>query len=206
MKKNALAFAAFLFVVPTLSTAQTAREETISLYGDITGNVFYNETFFVNDPNSPVQISSVVARHIPSDTADVASEVIRQLGRFDHLADQMNRVREYTRENLRITISAEGQDVVAVKFAVIAYDAFKERLGGLTAITMEQPKEGMIWDFSPAYLFKFKRYGVVGVYVQQARLESGEIWNFDAEKVLTEFREFRDEITLEQLRLDDISD
>lgn len=206
MEKYTLAFVAFLLVIPAFSKAQTAKEETISLYGDISGKVFYNETFFVNDPDSPVQISSVVARHIPSDTADVASEIIRQLGRFDHLADQMNRVREYTRENLRITISAEGQDVVAVKFAVIAYDAFKERLGGLTAITMEQPTGGMIWNFSPAYLFKFQRYGVVGVYVQQARLESGEIWNFDAEKVLTKFREFRDEITLEQLRLDDISD
>lgn len=206
MKKHALALSLFVLLAPTVSPSQTAREESINFYGDISGEIFYNETFFVNDASSPVQIRNVVARHIPSDTADVASEIIRQLGRFDHLADQLNRVREYTREDLRVTISADGQDVVAVKFAVIAYDAFKERLGGLTAITMEPPQGEMIWNFSPAYLFKFKRYGVVGVYVQQARLASGEIWNFDAETVLARFREFRDEITLEQLRLDAIAD
>ena len=191
-----------LCFLPAALFSQSAREETITLYDTMSGDIFYNETFFVNETNSPVQISSVEARHIPSDTAELAEQIVRSLGRYEHLATQMDRVREYTQANLRITISAEGSDVVAVKFAVIAYDAFGEHLGGLTAITMDPPQSGMVWDFSPAYLFKFKRYGVVGVYVQQARLANGEIWDFDSETVLDQFQEFRAEITMEQISSD----
>lgn len=195
-----------LCVLPVALLAQTAREESVSIYGDIEGSIFYNETFFVNDPASPVQISVVEARHVPLETAEMAELVIRELGRYEQLATQMDLIRELTREQLRITIGAEGNDVVAVKFAVIAYDAFNEHLGGLTAVTMDPPQDEMEWNFSPAYLFKFRRYGVVGVYVQQARLRNGEIWNFDSENVLTQFRDYRNEITLDQLRVDEVAD
>ena len=104
-----------------------------------------------------------------------------------------------TEEQLTITVDADGENVVAVKFGVIVYDAFKEYLGGLTAITMDSPTAGMEWDYRPAYLFKFERYGVVGVYVRQARLADGTIWNFDEDYVASEMSKIFGKITAEQI-------
>ena len=89
--------------------------------------------------------------------------------------------------------------VVAVKFGIIVYDAFKEYLGGLTGITMDPPSVGMQWEYDPIYLFKFEKYGVVGVYVRQARLEDGRIWNFDESFITSEFSKMLGDITKEQI-------
>lgn len=96
--------------------------------------------------------------------------------------------------------SAEGPDAIAVKFGVIAYDAFKEHLGDLTAVTMDPPRAGMRWDFSPAYLFKFEKYGIVAVYVRQARMKNGKIWSFSPNVILKEVSRRYKNLTKEQLR------
>ena len=100
---------------------------------------------------------------------------------------------------MNITIDAEGEDAVAVKFGVVAYDAFKEYLGGLTAITMDPPKKSMEWDFKPAYLFKFEKYGVVSVYVRQVRLKNGRIWNYTPEIISKELSQKYGQITKDQV-------
>ena len=139
-----------------------------------------------------------VVRHIPQETAVLAEAYRSSLFRYleDHEKDRLQRL---ARETLTITIDANGEKVVAVKFGVVVYDAFREYLGGLTAITMDPPTKGMQWDYNPVYLFKFRKYGVVGIYVRQARLENGGIWNFDEEFIKNQFSEKFGEVTKEQI-------
>jgi hypothetical protein len=178
--------------------AQTAQKHDITIYKTIKGIVYNNETFFINDPKAPVQITKVTARHIPSETATIADEVWKQLYRHLDEADK-KRIRELSREALTISVDATGADAVAVKFGVVAYDAFREFLGGLSAVTMDSPVNGMSWDFKPAYLFKFQRYGVAGVYVRQVRLKSGRIWNYSPEFVQKQIAKSYKDISKEQL-------
>ena len=187
-----------LFFMGGKTAAQTAKKEEIIMFtkydNRLEFHLFNNETFFINDPKSPVQISKVKARHTPKRAAKLA----QSMHRYMKLGDQ-SRIRELSREGLKITIDAEGPKAVAVKFGVIAYDAFKEYLGGLTAVTMDPPGSGMVWNFRPAYLFKFKKYGVVAVYVRQARLNNGKIWNFSPDVVLKEISKRYKKLTKEQL-------
>ena len=104
------------------------------------------------------------------------------------------------REGLTITVNARGENVVAVKFGVIVYDAFKEYLGGLTAITMDPPTTNMQWTYNPPYLFKFRKYGVVSIFVRQARLKNGKIWNFDENFVTKKFSERFGKLTKKQIK------
>ena len=180
------------------SDAQEARIEQVHIYEDAKGIVYLNEAFHINQESSPVQIKNVTVRHIPGETAALADAYYD--GLFRYLEDHEKlRLRKLARETLTITIDADGGEVVAVKFGIIVYDAFKEFLGGLTGITMDPPTDGMQWDYNPAYLFKFKKYGVVGVYVRQARLKDGHIWNFDEDFITREFSDRLGEITREQI-------
>ena len=196
--------ATFGFVLTAASPiyAQEARSQQVTIYEDVQATVFYNETFHVNDEESPVDILDVSVLHVPSETATLADAYRDQL--FRYLSDaEKDTLRQYSNENLRITITARGGGVVAVKFAVIVYDAFNEYLGGLTAITMDPPTTNMEWDYRPPYLFKFRKYGVLGVYVRQARLQDGSIWNADLDLVTREFTARRGEITREQLQAEE---
>ncbi|MDE0002610.1 MAG: hypothetical protein OXQ29_07935 [Rhodospirillaceae bacterium] len=193
-----VAYAALLALMFSPSHAQEARIEQIHIYENETGIIYLNETFHINQENSPVQIKKVTARHIPGKTAALAEAYYDGLFRYlkEH---EKSRLRKLARETLTISIDAEGGEVVAVKFGIIVYDAFKEFLGGLTGITMNPPTVGMKWDYNPVYLFKFEKYGVVGVYVRQARLKDGRIWNFDENFITSEFSEKLGEITREQI-------
>lgn len=193
-----LSFFIFAFFFAGNTSAQEARVESVSLYENMKGDVFYNETFFINDSESPVQIENVSARHVPEETASMADQIWDQL--YKYLSDnEKDKLRNYARSGLSIFVDASGDEAVAVKFGIVAYDAFKEHLGGLTAVTMDPPRNGMEWDFSPAYLFKFKKYGVVGVYVRQVRLKDGTIWNFDeAETISKLYDELGVKISLDE--------
>lgn len=193
-----LSFFILAFFFAGNTSAQEARVESVSLYENMKGDVFYNETFFINDSESPVQIENVSARHIPEETASMADQIWDQL--YKYLSDnEKDKLRNYARSGLSIFVDASGDEAVAVKFGIVAYDAFKEHLGGLTAVTMDPPSNGMEWDFSPAYLFKFKKYGVVGVYVRQVRLKDGTIWNFDeAETISKLYDELGVKISLDE--------
>ena len=178
--------------------AQEAQVEQVHIYEDQNGIVYLNEAFYINEDNGPVRISKVTVRHIPKKTAMVADAYYD--GLFRYLKDHdKKRLRKLSKENLTITVDADGKDVVAVKFGIIVYDAFKEFLGGLTGITMDAPTVGMQWNYNPIYLFKFEKYGVVGVYVRQARLKDGRIWNFDEDFVTGEYSGRLGEITKEQI-------
>ena len=171
-------FFLFLIVSSIVSHAKEARVEKVKLYENIYGDIYYNETFLINEKDAPVQISSVNVIHIPGTTSDLADQVWRSLSKYLS-ATEKKLVNKYRDEGIEVTIDAKGKDVVAVKFGIVAYDAFNEYLGGLTAITMDPPTDDMRWNFKPIYLFKFKKYGVVGVYVRQVRLSNGQIWNFN---------------------------
>jgi hypothetical protein len=187
-----------LAILSFAAQAQDAITEEITIYKSQKGTIFNNETFIVNNDNSPVQIISAKAKHIPSETAALAKQYWKQL--YKYLSDsEKEKLRRLSREGLRIIIGAKGDDAVAVKFGVIAYDAFKEHLGGLTAITMDPPDNKMTWDFKPAYLFKFRKYGVVGVYVRQVRLKDGKIWNYSPKVILKEFSQRYKEVTKQQI-------
>jgi len=109
--------------------------------------------------------TNVSTKHIPTKTTELAKAVWDQL--YKHLSDhEKERLRKLSKTGLEVKIGAEGASAVAVKFGVIVYDSFKEYLGGLTAVTMDSPDNEMEWHFSPAYLFKFEKYGVVGIYVR----------------------------------------
>jgi hypothetical protein len=179
--------------------AQTAETVKVPFLSGINGSakiegvVYKNETFFVNAPDSPVQILGVEAIHIPKETAELAKEILRELRGNLH-------VRPFTEEKLKIKILAVGvEDVVAVKFGVVAHDSFKEYLGGFLAITMDEPKGYMEWDFRPAYLFKFEKYGVLSAYVRQVRLKSGRIWNYSPNTISEELSRKYGEVTREQI-------
>ena len=178
--------------------AQEAQVEKVHIYENEQGTIYLNEAFHINEEAGPVRITKVGVRHVPSKTAAVANAYYDGLFRYlsDHDKDKL---RCLAKETLTITIDAKGQEVVAVKFGIIVYDAFKEFLGGLTGITMDPPTVGMQWNYNPIYLFKFEKYGVVGVYVRQARLEDGQIWNFDENFITGKFSERLGEITKEQI-------
>ena len=195
-----ISFVSGMLMAMALSTvqAQEAQIEEITIYRDVKGKVYHNEAFNINEDASPVRITNVSVSHIPGETASLAEAYRDSL--FRYLDDgEKNRLRRLAREKLTITIDASGESVVAVKFGVIVYDAFKEYLGGLTAITMNAPTTGMQWEYNPIYLFKFEKYGVVGVYVRQARLKDGSIWNFDENFIRTKYSEMLGEITKEQI-------
>ena len=140
--------------------------------------------------------------HTPSETAALADLAWDQL--FRYLSDDAKvELRRYRRENLRIEVAARGAEAVAVKFGVIVYDSFNEFLGGLTAITMDPPTALMEWDYTPPYLFKFRKYGVAGVYVRQVRLKDGSIWNADLDFITRESTARRGEVTREQLQAEE---
>ena len=189
-------------VLANASHAQEARSREVTLYENVKGTVYLNETFHVNDPASPVQISGMSVVHTPSETAALADLAWDQL--FRYLSDTAkDELRRYRRENLRIEVAARGAEAVAVKFGVIVYDSFNEFLGGLTAITMDPPTALMEWDYTPPYLFKFRKYGVAGVYVRQVRLKDGSIWNADLAFITREFTARRGEVTREQLQAEE---
>ena len=189
-------------VLANASHAQEARSREVTLYENVKGTVYLNETFHVNDPASPVQISGMSVVHTPSETAALADLAWDQL--FRYLSDDAKvELRRYRRENLRIEVAARGAEAVAVKFGVIVYDSFNEFLGGLTAITMDPPTALMEWDYTPPYLFKFRKYGVAGVYVRQVRLKDGSIWNADLDFITRESTARRGEVTREQLQAEE---
>ena len=198
--KSILSFAygTLLVLVFSASHAQEARIMRVHIYENEKDIVYMNESFYINQDNSPVHIKNVRVQHIPGKTAALAEAYYDGLFRYLEEHDK-NRLRKLARETLTITIDAEGQGVVAVKFGVIVYDAFKEFLGGLTGVTMDPPTFGMKWDYNPIYLFKFEKYGVVGVYVRQARLEDGRIWNFDENLITSKFSDKLGDITREQI-------
>ena len=182
----------------SISHAQEAQIERVHIYEKERGIIYHNEAFHISQEGSPVLITDVTARHIPAKTAALADAYYDAL--FRYLTDHdKNRLRRLAKETLMITIDAEGEGVVAVKFGIIVYDAFKEFLGGLTGITMDPPTVSMQWEYNPIYLFKFEKYGVVGVYVRQARLKDGRIWNFDENFITSKFSERLGEITKEQI-------
>ena len=178
--------------------AQEALVDQVHIYEKETGIVYRNEAFHINQQYGPVQITGVAVRHIPRKTAVLADAYYDALFRYLKKPEKQ-RLRKLAKETLTITIDAKGQNVVAVKFGIVVYDAFKEFLGGLTGITMDAPTTGMQWDYRPAYLFKFEKYGVAGVYVRQARLKDGRIWNFDEDFVTGKLSERLGEITKEQI-------
>ncbi len=187
----------------SVAQAQEAKIEDVTIYKDIKGTVYHNEAFYINEKDAPVRIVNVTGRHIPRETAALADAYRNSL--FRYLGDrEKDRLKRLARETLTITIDASGKNVVAVKFGVIVYDAFKEYLGGLTAITMDPPTNGMQWDYSPAYLFKFKKYGVIGIYVRQARLADGSIWNYDENFITSSFSKKYGELTKEQVAGSDV--
>ena len=193
-----VAYGTLLVLTSSVSYAQEARIEQVDIYKDAKGIVYFNEAFHINEKVAPVQIKKVTVRHIPSETAMLADAYYDSLFRYlkDH---EKKRLRQLAKEKLTITIDAEGEGVVAVKFGIIVYDAFKEFLGGLTGITMDSPTAGMQWEYNPIYLFKFEKYGVVGVYVRQARLKDGRIWNFNENFITSKFSEKLGKITKEQI-------
>ena len=198
--RSVLCVAAGVLAILTfsISHAQEARVERVHIYENEKGIIYYNEAFHINEEVGPVRINKVTVRHIPAKTAALADAYYDAL--FRYLTDHdKSRLRQLSKETLTITIDAEGEDVVAVKFGIIVYDAFKEYLGGLTGITMDPPSIDMRWDYNPIYLFKFEKYGVVGVYVRQARLKDGTIWNFDENFITSKFSERLGEITKEQI-------
>ena len=188
----------FLTLGFAAAEAQEAQVEEVHIYKDAKGILYRNEAFHINEKVGPVRITRVRVLHIPKKTAMRADAYYDALFRYleDHDKDRLRRL---AKETLTITIDAEGEGVVAVKFGIVVHDAFKEFLGGLTGITMDTPTVGMQWDYSPAYLFKFEKYGVVGVYVRQARLKDGRIWNFDENFITSEFSKRLGEITKEQI-------
>lgn len=193
-----VAYGTLLVLTSSVSYAQEARIEQVDIYENAKGIVYFNEAFHINEKVAPVQIKKVTVRHIPSETAMLADVFYDSL--FRHLEDhEKKRLRQLAKEKLTITIDAEGEGVVAVKFGIIVYDAFKEFLGGLTGITMDSPTAGMQWEYNPIYLFKFEKYGVVGVYVRQARLKDGRIWNFNENFITSKFSEKLGKITKEQI-------
>ena len=206
MKKSSLMLGALIALMLPVSFAQEARIEQFAkrLFGEVySGDIYFNETFFVNQQNAPVVISGATARHIPREAASVAQILTRYAGdlsdRFVSIGNERVNIGDLTEERLTITVDADGENVVAVKFGVVVYDALKEYLGGLTAITMDSPTEGMEWDYRPTYLFKFERYVVVGVYVRQARRTDGTIWNFDEDSVASEMSKKFGKVSAEQI-------
>ncbi len=182
----------------SVAYAQEAQVEQIQIYKNTKGIVYLNEAFHINEKSGPVQVRRVVARHVPAQTATLANAYYDTLFRYLE-DDEKDKLRRLAKETLTITIDAEGKEVVAVKFGIIVYDAFKEFLGGLTGVTMNPPKLEMQWEYNPAYLFKFEKFGVVGVYVRQARLKDGSIWNFDEDLITSKLSKRLGEITKEQI-------
>jgi hypothetical protein len=183
-------FVTFFIMIGGQLFAQEAKVKTVPM-GMFQGTVYSNETFFINDEKAPVKISKVSAEHIPKSTSELADQVwdyYRDNNLQSLLTDTVKKqIRANLKSGLTVSIDAESNDVVAVKFGIVAYDAFKEHLGSLTGVTMEPPKTGMSWEFNPSYLFLFKRYGVIGAYVRQARMKDGTIWNFDEEETMQKF-------------------
>ena len=118
--------------------AQEALVDRVHIYKKETGIVYRNEAFHINQQNGPVQITGVAVRHIPRKTAVLADSYYDALFRYLKKPEKQ-RLRKLAKETLTITIDAKGQNIVAVKFGIVVYDAFKEFLGGLTGITMDAP-------------------------------------------------------------------
>ncbi len=213
-------------IIENLANAQEAKELQIvadySVFGlDIklpVGTVFLNETFFINQDNSPVNISGVAVMH----TSEQIAKYVRD-GRYENrerlskkrdsklfkfkygtdLASTVDGFSISSDEGLKVRIAAEGSEVAAVKFSVVAFDAFKEHLGSLTAVSMDPPSKDMEWDFKPSYLFLFKKYGVLAVFVKQVRLNDGEIWNFDEQIIFENLKKRYESITEEEFNQED---
>lgn len=171
---------------------------TVPLYGDDTGIVYYNQVEIINTNSSPVKITHASAMHIPSETAMKAKMTSDILSRYLSDDEILNLAR-YKNEALEISIDAAGSDAVAVKFGVVVIDAFKEYLGGLTAITMDPPTTGMEWTYSPSYLFKAEKFGVVCVFVRQVRLSNGDIWNFDPQQIANGIKKFTNNVSQDDI-------
>ena len=176
----------------------TYTVENITILGDIKGEVYVNESIMINAPDCPVQINNIKVTHVTEETRQLAKYFLSEA--YSALnSSEKEKIRELSNSGLGIKISAQANDAVAVKFGVITIDAFKEYLGGLTAITMDPPSSDMTWNYTPAYLFKFEKYGVAVVYVRQVRLENGTIWNFNIQNTQKRLSGLIGEITEEQL-------
>lgn len=175
------------------------REETVSLYKKETGIVYYNQVEIINTNSSPVKITHASAMHIPSETAMTAKMYSDMLSRYLTDEEVLN-LAKYSREALVVKIDANGNNATAVKFGVVVIDAFKEFLGGLTAVTMDRPTTGMEWSYSPSYLFLAKKYGVVCVFVRQVRLSNGDIWNYDPQQIVNQLKNFTNNVSQDDIQ------
>lgn len=185
-------------LAPVLAVDQY-REATVPLYNKETGVVYYNQIAIINSNSAPVNITSATAMHIPSETAIKAGMAYDMLSRYLSDNDKFNLAR-YRKEALEVNIDATGSNAVAVKFGIVVIDAFKEYLGGLTAVTMDPPKSGMSWTYSPSYLFKAQKYGVVCVFVRQVRLSNGDIWNYNPQQIANELMKFTNNISQDDIK------
>ncbi|MFA7127111.1 MAG: hypothetical protein WC182_06140 [Bacilli bacterium] len=57
-------------------------EEEVKIYNNTTGKIYYNQTEIVNDVSSPVKINKLVAKHIPTSTAQLADIYYDSLYRY----------------------------------------------------------------------------------------------------------------------------
>ena len=183
--KSSLISMLFLVTAAGAEEMKTEVVELADVFGiKVTIPVYHNKTFFINQPNSPIQITNVKARHIVEKAANTAQNYAEIFSR-DKESKNFKTSLAHSKEGLTVTIDANGSDAVAAKFGILVYDAFNESLGGLTGVMMDTPSEGMVWNYNPSYLFMFEKYGVVGVFVRQARMTDGSIWNMD-ETLVTE--------------------
>ena len=205
MKNTATVLFSLLALIAFDAIAEDSYQEATLSYSSIPlGSVYSNEAFFINDPESPVQISDVSVVHVTSGTADTVS-YLRREGLdpknidVDPQSDLFKGI-DFDREKLTVRISASGDEATAIKFTIVAIDAFKDVLGGLTGVTMDPPEENMTWNYTPSYLFKFEKYGVLGVYVQQVRMADGSIWNYSEKNIQKKFLERYDYLDKAKLK------
>ena len=147
--------------------------------------LYKNGVIIINDKPCPVQITDSTVMHVNAEVASKVQELWKTISGFLD-SEEILALAELKQERIHITVSASGEAADAVKFGVVMFDSFKEFLGSMTAVIMDQPNADMLWNFTPSYAFKFKRFGVMVVYVKQVRTKSGAIWNCDSSKLALE--------------------
>lgn len=199
-----LVIAAYLTLLTPQADAFEQKTRTAT-YGSVSVPFKYwsNDTFIINDPKAPVRIKKFSTIHVTAGHAKAAQSYLKAASYDDVFRSSIGTFRTEGLE-LKVTASTvSGKDVQAVKFGFVVIDAFNEYLGGLTGVTMDTPKDELVWKYRPGYLFKFEKYGKALVYVRQVRLAGDKIWNFDKKRVTKEVQKLVSSFNASDLKIED---
>ena len=171
-KAIVLAVALAILLAPWSAASDDRKAKTVTI--DILGkntSAEQHKAIVLNDPAAPVQITGATLFRL---TDEHRIKLEFAVPRYE---------RSLVPKGAIIDIKAQSNTAEAVMFGVEFYDTFGKDVGSFSPVRMGRlPDEPMRYTYD-RLSSTFKGWGIGCVFVQKARLSTGEVWQFDAKTI-----------------------